>query len=902
MESLVAALADRYRVERELGQGGMATVYLAHDIKHNRKVALKILRPELAAIIGAERFLKEIQVTANLQHPNILPLYDSGVAGWRESGTDAGRVPGRFLYYVMPFVEGETLRDKLHREKQLRVDAALEITKSVAAALDYAHRQGVVHRDIKPENILMHEGQALVADFGIALAVSQAGGTRLTETGLSLGTPHYMSPEQATGDRELDARSDVYSLGCVVYEMLVGEPPHLGNSVQAVVAKILTDDPQPAIVRRNTIPPHVNAAVQTALAKLPADRFAGAAQFAEALQNPAFTTALAGPAHRIPAAPGGPWKRLALGFGGTTAALAALLAWSALRPDPAPPASRQRVLLGPSAFGAVALGTAIAPDGSAIVFQDSIGASGRLWIKERDQLEPTPLVTPGADSPVGPFFSPDGTWVAFCDGKLRKVPRTGGVAITLSDTSTSVFCGAWLDDGTIVFPGINGERLYRVSGDGGTTETLSLTDSVQKVVFAVSPLPGSRGVLLQTVDTRNAQAIWALDLRDRTAHEVVAGATGAWYLPAVGGLLFARPDGSVLVAPFDLGSLTTSGPPIPVFAGVRTVQGLPELKVGGDGSLLYVAGLASATDGSGTPVWVTRDGRVTPIDTTWRVGIVFNGGLALSRDGRRVAVSSMDSAGRNDVFVRRLPSGVPSRFTFEGTTNIRPAWSPDGEQVLYVSDRDGVPNLWVRRADGSRQAQPIGRTDRPVWEGAWSPDMTWLLLRTDDVAAGRGDILGVRLGQDSTPVPFVATEAEETSPAFSPDGRWLAYSSAASGRKEVYVRPFPNVEDGMWQVSANGGTEPVWAHSGREIFYRNVRGRMEAASVSTRPTFEVGAQRELFDASAYWSNDDNRFYAVSPDDQRFLMLQPTPDTGVGGPGGWVLVENIIPELQAALRR
>ncbi len=195
---LTTALFDRYRIESHLGEGGMATVYLAHDLKHDRPVALKVLRPELAAVIGAERFLNEIKVTANLQHPHILPLHDSGDADG-------------FLFYVMPYVEGETLREKLDREKQFAIDEAIEITKSVAAALDYAHRHDVIHRDIKPENILIHEGQALVADFGIALAVSHAGGTRLTETGLSIGTPHYMSPEQAMGDRELDAPSDVYS-------------------------------------------------------------------------------------------------------------------------------------------------------------------------------------------------------------------------------------------------------------------------------------------------------------------------------------------------------------------------------------------------------------------------------------------------------------------------------------------------------------------------------------------------------------------------------------------------------------------------------------------------------------------------------------------------------------------
>jgi len=884
LSQLTAALADRYQIERELGAGGMATVYLAHDVKHNRKVALKVLRPELAALIGAERFLKEIEVTANLQHPNILPLYDSGRAA-------------DFLFYVMPFIEGETLRDKLDREQQLRVDDALEITKSVAAALDYAHRHHVIHRDIKPENILLHEGQALVADFGIALAVSEAGGTRLTETGLSLGTPHYMSPEQATGDRSLDARSDVYSLGCVVYEMLVGEPPHLGNSVQAVIAKILTDEPQPVAVRRNTVPLNVDAAVAMALAKLPADRFASAAQFAEALQNPSFATERAAPSHAP--APVARWSgnRLAIVFGATTVVLAGVLAWSALRPGPTQPVSRQRVLLAklpsPSIVG---LGTAIAPDGSAIVFQDSIGRSTRLWIKERDQTQPTPLATPGADSPVGPFFSPDGTWIAFCDGKLRKVPRTGGAPITVSDSVTAVFGGAWLDDNTIVFPGPNGQALYRVNADGGQTERIAIVDSLDVLVLAVTPLPKARGVLLGAIGPTNAQSVWALDLRDGSAHEIVPGAAVAWYLPS-GVLLFARPDGSVFVAPFDLGNLSLGGPAVPAFAGVRTVRGLPDLQASTNGTLLYALGSSSTGQGSGTPTWVTRTGQATPVDSTWHVGMVINGGVSLSPDGRRIALSSLDSSGRVDMFVRRVPSGVPSRLTFEGVWNIRPAWSPDGKRILYVSDRDGTPNLWLKPADGSQQARPVGRTDRPVWEGGWSPDGTWLLLRTDDVAVGHGDILGVRLGADSAVVPLVATDAEETSPALSPDGRWLAYASGVSGRKEVYVRPFPNVADGPWQVSTEGGTEPRWAHNGRELFYRNRRGYLEVASINATPSFEVGERRELFDANAYAANDDDWYYAVAPDDQRFLMIRLSIEVDAGTQG-WILVEHLLPELEA----
>src|SRR5512132_3996495 len=269
---LQVALSDRYRIEREIGAGGMATVFLAQDLRHDRRVALQLLRPELSAVIGAERFLAEIKLTANLQHPHILPLFDSGEADG-------------FLFYVMPFVEGESLRSRLNREKQLPMADAVRIATEVAGALDYAHRHGVVHRDIKPENILIHDGRALVADFGIALAASKAGGNRMTETGMSLGTPHYMSPEQAMGEREITARSDVYALGVVLYEMLTGDPPFSGSTAQAIVARVLTEAPRPILPQRHTIPPEVESAILVALEKLPADRFATAAEFADALKG-----------------------------------------------------------------------------------------------------------------------------------------------------------------------------------------------------------------------------------------------------------------------------------------------------------------------------------------------------------------------------------------------------------------------------------------------------------------------------------------------------------------------------------------------------------------------------------------------------------------------------------------
>jgi len=324
---LTAALQDRYAIERELGAGGMATAYLARDLKHDRQVALKVLRPELAAILGAERFLHEIKTTANLQHPHILSLFDSGEADG-------------LVYYVMPYVEGESLRDRLTREKQLPVEDAIRIAIEVADALNYAHTQGVVHRDIKPENILLHGGHAMVADFGIALAVARSdGGTRMTETGMSLGTPLYMSPEQSMGEREITPRADIYALGCVLYEMLTGEPPFNGPTAQAIIARVMTEEPRSLVLQRHTVPPHVEAAVDRALEKLPADRFATAEAFAEALAKPDALTHGRSNARALASAAGtANWRRRFWISVGVAAAAAAVAIGLALRK--ATPAAR----------------------------------------------------------------------------------------------------------------------------------------------------------------------------------------------------------------------------------------------------------------------------------------------------------------------------------------------------------------------------------------------------------------------------------------------------------------------------------------------------------------------------------------------------------------------------------
>ena len=353
--AVMSALSDRYAIERELGQGGMATVYLATDVKHDRPVALKVLRPELGAVLGASRFLAEIKITARLDHPHILTLIDSGEVGG-------------FLYYVLPFVRGESLRDLLNRDKQLGIEQALTITKQVASALDYAHRQGVVHRDIKPENILIQEGEAMLADFGIALAVKEAGGNRLTETGLSLGTPQYMSPEQATGDRQLDARSDVYSLAAVLYEMLTGEPPMTGPTVQAVIAKLLTEPPTRIRTVRSTVPEAIDAAVFQALAKVPADRFPTAGDFVRALSATNATAP-----HAAAARPGRGLKLGAIAGGVVVLAIAGALLAGRLGRKAAPVALRDRTQL--TSTGQI-IGPSLSPDGKQLAYFEKVCNAG----------------------------------------------------------------------------------------------------------------------------------------------------------------------------------------------------------------------------------------------------------------------------------------------------------------------------------------------------------------------------------------------------------------------------------------------------------------------------------------------------------------------------------------------
>jgi serine/threonine-protein kinase len=884
---LSAALADRYRLERELGAGGMATVYLGYDLRHDRRVAIKVLRPELAAVIGAERFLSEIKTTANLQHPHILPLFDSGAAD-------------SFLYYVMPYVEGESLRDRLTREHQLPVADAVRLATEIATALDYAHRRGVIHRDIKPENVMLHDGQALVADFGIALAMANTAGTRMTETGMSLGTPHYMSPEQAMGQREITGRSDVYALGAITYEMLVGEPPFTGPTAQAIIARVMTEEPRGLTGQRKSIPPGVEAAVFTALEKLPADRFATAAEFAAALANPASTAtdttaAVRGarnPPSRRPA--GVTWLPWAL-----AAAAAALAAWLALRPHPEPPVTRQRVVLWQHTMENFlspgierhATQATIAPDGSSIVFSDSIDGAIRLLRKSRDQGEAVPLG--GTERGVSPFFSPDGAWIGYVttDGKLRKVPAAGGGSVTIAEDADRVYTGvAWLDDGTIVYVDQN-SALRRIPSDGGAS-TILLSDSSnqRRTIPLLAPLPGSRGVLVTTCpgNCSIAATVSVLDFATDSLRELVTDAAGAWYSPT-GHLLYTARNGGLYAAEFDLGRLEITRGAVPVIEDVAPAS----FALSASGSILYSLGGGAET--ASTLVWVSRDGRSEPLDAAWRGGFEYP---AVSPDGRSVAVSLRD--GSMQLWIWRS-DGTRQKLTQEGTVNWRPSWTPDGRSVAFASNRRGGGSqddfdLYLAPVDGSAPAQLLQRHGFGLWEVELSRDGEWLVLRADE-HEGDANIRARRLRGDTTLVPLVVDPHTTTQAALSPDGRWLAHVSNATGQREVYVTPFPGGGSPRL-VSRDGGTEPRWAHSGRELFYKSGNYLM-VVPVTPGPALATGVPRPLFPVTGYHAARNRQEYDVAPDDQRFLMIRLG---GAGERAEAIHVENWFAELRAKAKQ
>ena len=891
IDRLNEALEGRYRIEREIGAGGMATVYLAEDLKHHRRVALKVLKPELAAVVGAERFLAEIETTANLSHPNILPLFDSGEAEG-------------FLFYVMPYVEGDSLRDRLAKEKQLPVDETVRIATDVAEALDHAHRHGVIHRDVKPANILLQDGRPVVADFGIALAVSQAGGGRLTETGLSLGTPYYMSPEQATGDREVDARSDTYALACVVYEMLTGEPPFSGSTAQAVLGRILMGEVDPPTVHRKSIPENVEGALMKALEKLPADRFATASAFADALRNPAFRHqsgrtgregALSGrsPARRSVA------RVVAVIV--ATAILAGLAGWLTGRGG-VPPTSveRHRIVLGdgPERISElIAFRAGLHPRSEGIIYADTVTEGGRVrlraWWKPRDELEPDRL--PSLDGATTPTFSPDGEWVLFVqNGELRKQPLLGGnsVALAAPVAGGTAHALAWLDNGTIVFEN-SGFRIQQIPEDVQTEPVLVSTEDRTGQPIHMSGLPGGWGVLVSAC-VNSCPAGTKLSLMDLEADTVVKLADNvvrAWPAPDERVIYLTR-SGAVFAAKLDR-ERRRLGPPTPLFDGVRVSSDANgEMHVAPDGSALFVRG--SAGTGSYVPSVVDRQGRALNYARQSLPPQPYSS-IVLSPDARKVAVT-VSAPGGERLWVSE-DRGPLVPLTPEETGASRPDWFPDGSRIAYVS-LEGHRHVRTIRPDGTSQAPDTLLAGPVIYEAELAGPDT-VLIRVNSAEA---DAYLVDRSGSGEPEPLLTTSSREFALALSPDRRWLAYVSDISGRDEVYVRPFPDVSRGQVPVSRAGGTEPVWARDGSELFYRDDGGWLVAARLDRSDSaLAVTGGERLFDASAYGEHPGWRGYDVFPGSEAFLMLEPGPGS-VAEVGDLVLVENLFAEVEEALNR
>ena len=880
LERLNTALSDRYRIERELGQGGMATVYLAHDIRHDRKVAIKVLKPELAAVLGAERFVVEIKTTAALQHPHILPLFDSGTADG-------------FLFYVMPYIQGETIREKLNRETQFGVDEAVRIAREVADALDYAHRHGVIHRDIKPENILLHDGRPMVMDFGIALAVSAAAGGRMTETGLSLGTPHYMSPEQATAEKEITGRSDVYSLASVLYEMLAGQPPHIGGAAQQVIMKILTEPAQPVTALRKSVPPNVAVAIAKALEKLPADRFESAKAFADALGDTGFreftTAAVSTPADSRT------WirdarSRIALGTIAAlivlaTAALGRSFGASAPGSSPEPMLFRLSFAEGNRIAGAATDGgngfrpsrtaIAISPDGGTIVYVGERNGTRQLFVRPLVSESSTPIAgTEGAESP---FFSPNGQSIGYwSDGRLMRAPLAGGQPTQIA-TVARITGASWSDTDRIAV-GLDGVGIIAYSATGaGKVDTIA-PSGARFPHF----LPGGRSIVF-TQQRSGLGESFDLDVitMDGTRKRLVDDAADGRFVPT-GHLVFAR-RGTLVAVPLDAAQLKVTGTPVVLLSDIMqalngtsaiAITGAMQAAISPSGHLVYLTG-GVTPDRIRQLVWIDRQGRRTPV-TAAGTGAFF--AARLSPDGRKAAVSSL---GREDLLkVVDFERGTMESLTDPGE-QLWPIWAPDGQRIVrrgIVADTNAL--VWGP-ADGSRPATSIveGKAVN-FYPGFWSSDGSQLYgVRFAEIG-----LHAISMTDGS--VTLVENVPKDiVHPTLSPDGKWLAYSAREAGSqlRQIFVQSWPAL-DRKFKVSTEGGHSAVWTRNGTELVFSQTlqadtagitQYRVWSVQVRTGSDLSIGPPRALF-TGPMGQGSHIRTYDATSDGSRFLVVTGRP--------------------------
>ena len=870
-DSLIGRQFDSYRTLSLLGTGGMGEVYLAEDRRLDRKVALKFLPEELRQDDTArKRFLREAKSAAALDHPYVCKIYEVGEADGKD-------------FLAMEYLAGETLGARLARGP-LPLKEALPKAIEIAEALEAARQRKIVHRDLKPANVMLTpDGHVKVMDFGLAKRVGgdglgQDAMATLTRPGTTVGTMAYMSPEQLRRV-EVDPRSDIFSFGIVLYEMLTGVHPFMNPEPVEIVSNILKEDPPPLTRYVRDVPPVLEHTVTKMLAKDRSRRYQLIHEVGTDLRDVMDGIALPSPTPNDSLAPPVPkpepltepaWRGM-IPWG--VAGVLGLALWiSLVAPWQTSPQAEQtplrlRVELSPERpLQLLADSAAVfSPDGQRIAYV----TSGGIEVRALNQLEATRVTEGGQD----PFFSPDGQWVGFEDqGLLQKVPVSGGAAVTLCEVPDNRG-STWGPDETIIFNPGGTTGLWRVPALGGIPEEITVLDEEKGEESHRYPqfLPGGKWVLFTAKLSASADEanimVHSLETGERKV--VHQGGYHARYVPT-GHLVFVR-ERTLVAVPFDLDRLAVTGSPVPILHGVLSDagQGEAHFAFSESGNLVYVP---EAGVQQNSIVYLDREGHEEP----YRAEARAYRWPRFSPDGRRLAVAVMEQ-GNRDVWIHGLARETRTRLTFDSARDgdDGQVWTPDGQRVVFSSNREGgVYNLFWKAADGTGRVERLTTSPNRQYPSSFSPDGKSLVF--GEYKGGSGaDIHLLSMEGEHTSQPLIQTEFDEGFPRTSPDGRWIAYHSSESGQFEVYVRPFPNVEDGKSVISTDGGVHPVWGPDGRELFYRSVPGGkdMMVVRVDTEPIFAAGTPKLLF-TTRWASNLFTYPYDIAPNGRRFVIVKP----------------------------